>query len=99
VKVALLHTPRKESEYPHTFWETDLIPGGHVWFANLNVLIGQIMGEWSFGQLMGQKMKALTILELRRHHFLKKDVGLKPFTKSAVVSPYLFTFIWELSHS
>jgi hypothetical protein len=30
-----------------------------VWFANLNVLIGQIMGEWSFGQLMGQKGKVV----------------------------------------
>jgi hypothetical protein len=31
----------------------------NLWFANLNVLIGQFMGEWSFGQLMGQNNKVV----------------------------------------
>ncbi len=30
-----------------------------LWFANQNVLIGRLMGEWSFGQLMGQNNKVV----------------------------------------
>jgi hypothetical protein len=32
---------------------------GILWFANQNVLSRQIMGEWSFGQLMSQNSKVV----------------------------------------
>ena len=31
----------------------------NMWFANQNVLIGRLMGEWSFGQLLGQNNKVV----------------------------------------